>query len=132
MNSKIRQLVYISSLFCFCYSCTNYKAEVIPSCTPPGIVSFSQHIVPLLNARCNISGCHSGSQPQGNLNLESAVAYRQLMKSGSGYVDTINPKYSVLYSSMNSISNPMPPTGRLDDCSRELVLKWIQQKAKNN
>ena len=68
----------------------------------------------------------------GNLNLESAVSYGNLLDPQMGYVDTINPSSSLLYNSMNSTSNPMPPNGKLDKCKIELILKWIEQKAKNN
>jgi hypothetical protein len=98
----------------------------------PDTVSFSRDIIPLFNQHCNTAGCHSGSNPKGNLNLEPTLAYSQLMKNGSGYIDTINPLFSVLHASMNSVSNPMPPIGRLDKNKLDLVLKWIEQKAKNN
>lgn len=121
-----------------CYACRYDKYEQVEPakevCLPvlPDSVSFSKHIIPLLNKNCNTSGCHSGLSPEGKLNLEPAVAYSKLSKKGSGYIDTINPKNSVLYSAVVSASNPMPPTGRLDDCSIELIYKWMQQKGKNN
>ena len=79
-----------------------------------------------------MAGCHSGSNPKGNLNLENSESYEQLWRKKSGYIDTLNPSLSVLYASMNSSSNPMPPAGKLDNCTVELILRWIQQKAKNN
>ena len=106
------------------------QPEII--CITPDSVSFANDLIPLFNKHCNGSGCHAGTNPGGNLSLDSAAAYNQLMNPASGYVDTINPSYSVLYAEMNSESNPMPPTGKLDKCSLELVLKWIKQKAKNN
>ncbi len=108
----------------------NTEPELI--CNPPATVSFNNDLKPIFNQYCNTSGCHSGSSPAGNLDLTPAVAYTQLMKPSKGYVDTINPQYSVLYADMNSSSDPMPPTGKLDKCKLELVMKWIQQKAKNN
>ena len=120
----------------FCFSCKKDKALVpepaVVPCNLPDVVSYQNNIQPLFNAHCIDSGCHSGANPGGHLNLEASVSYAQLMKSGSGYIDTLKPEFSVLYSQMNSSSNPMPKTGKLDDCSIGLVLKWIQQKAKNN
>jgi hypothetical protein len=101
-------------------------------CNIPETVSFNNDLVPLFNQNCSISGCHSGNAPAGNLNLEPVVAYSQLMKKSAGYVDTIHPQYSILYSQMSSASTPMPPTGNLDQCKIDLVMKWIEQKAKNN
>ena len=113
-------------------SCTYEKVEPQVVCVNPDIVSFKKDIQPIFDKHCNTAGCHSGNNPSGNLNLEAAVAYSQLSKKNNSYLDTLNPKYSVLYASMNSTGNPMPPNGKLDRCTLDLVLKWIQQKAKNN
>ena len=106
--------------------------EIIHSCNFPEKVSFNNDIIPVLKNSCSTSGCHTGLSPAGNLNLDDSVAYKKLMKHGSGYIDTINPNYSLLYSQMISSSTPMPPSGKLSDCKILLVLQWIQQKAKNN
>jgi hypothetical protein len=116
----------------FIYGCKHDPVEAVKTCVLPETVSFSQHIVPLFNAHCNTSGCHSGNQPAGGLNLEPNNAYAQLSQSGSGYIDTINPNYSLLYAQMISVNTPMPPTGTLEKCSTDLVLRWISQKAPNN
>lgn len=115
------------------YSCTYDKVSVIkPSCNTPATVSFNNDILPIFQNSCSTSGCHTGTSLAGNLNLEAGHAFISLMKPGSGYLDTINPNYSLLYSQMKSASKPMPPSGNLDDCKTSLILKWIQQKAKNN
>lgn len=113
-------------------ACKYDKYEPLAKCTTPAVVSFTQHVQPIFNNHCNTSGCHSGTHPAGGLNLEPIVAYGQLLNSSSGYVDTVNPNYSVIIASINSVSSPMPPTGLLDSCTTSVVLKWIQQKAKNN
>jgi hypothetical protein len=125
---KCVKIVFFTLLGCF--SCTHEKQE--PICTLPTTVSFQQNILPIFNQYCNTSGCHSGSTPSANLNLEPSVAYAQLTRKGKGYLDTLTPQYSVLFASMNAITNPMPKSGRLDNCTVELVYKWIEQKAKNN
>ena len=117
-------------------SCTKEKAQPVSpdvtaiSCDTIETVSFSQHIMPLFNQHCNTAGCHGGSSPRGNLNLEGSVAYTQL--TTKGYIDTLKPNFSILYAEMMSTVRPMPPSGKLDTCKTNLVLKWIQQKAKNN
>ncbi len=116
-------------------SCTKEVGKQPPApvidCVP-STVSFSQNVIPLFNAHCNTSGCHSGSFPAGNLNLEASSAYAQLHQSGKGYIDTITPNFSLLYAQMISVTQPMPPTGKLEDCKTGIILRWIQQKAKNN
>lgn len=116
----------------FSWACTYEKVEPQLDCKSPAVVSFKDDIQPIFDTHCNNAGCHGGNNPAGNLNLEASEAYAQLWRKKSGYIDTLNPAYSVLYASMNATSNPMPPTGKLDACTLALVLKWIEQKAKNN
>jgi len=106
--------------------------ELKQDCTLPNTVSFSQDVLPILNTQCSVPGCHTGAANAGSLNLDASVAYTKLSNYGSGYIDTLNPEFSVLYSKLISSSDVMPPTGKLDNCKIQLILKWIQQKAKNN
>ena len=115
------------------YSCTYDHTDNVPCNTSvPDTISFHENILPLFSADCSTAGCHSGGSPSGNLSLEDSIAYTQLMRSGSGYINTVTPNFSLLYSQMISTNDPMPPSGKLSDCQIELVLKWIQQGAKNN
>lgn len=129
-----RLVAHLIFLIWLVYGCKHDQAKLIPvdSCNSPVVVSFSSDLVPLFSKNCALSGCHSGAAPASNLNLEPAVAYTQLMNHSKGYVDTIHPLFSLLYAQMTSVSTPMPPTGNLSSCNTALVLKWIQQKAKNN
>ncbi len=122
-------LVYGITFFSCCKD--NMDSQVCHSMLPD-TVSFQGDIQPLFNTYCTNSGCHSGSEPSGNLNLVDSVAYQQLSKPGSGYINTTTPTHSILYSQMISASQPMPPDGKLDPCMTDLVLKWIEQGAENN
>lgn len=113
-------------------SCTYDNLESHPCANAPDIISFSADIVPILNTNCSTLLCHSGSEPAGNLNLEADKAYTSLQKEGSGYINTANPTHSVVYSQLFSTSKPMPPDGKLDPCTTSLILKWLEQGAKNN
>lgn len=124
--SKFVVLITLILLF----SCTKAKVEDV--CTTPEMVSFQKDIQPIFNTNCATSGCHAGTKPTGTLNLEASVAYANLTDSKSGYLDTVQPKASLLYTSMTSITNPMPPNGKLSKCTTDLILQWIEQKAKNN
>ncbi len=111
------------------FSCS--YTEIDPTCTKqlPDTISFGKNIIPILNANCNSSKCHSGSSPAGFLDLSPSAAYLKLLKKGSGYVNTINPQTSILYI---QITSTMPPSGEMDPCDIALILKWMEQKAKNN
>lgn len=111
--------------------CTYDHSEPL-TCVPPDTVSFSRDIQPIFAAHCTDISCHIGGVPAGGLNLETAQAYPELSNPRSGYVDTLKPNISLLYAQMISVSTPMPPSGNLDECTTDLVLKWIAQKAKDN
>ena len=91
-------------------------------------VSFVQDIVPIFNAACNGSGCHSagGVAPD----LSAANAYTAL--TGGNYVNSSNPQISELYQWMTGKrAAPMPLSGPNKDYNA-LVLAWIKQGAQNN
>jgi hypothetical protein len=127
-------------LLTLCISACVYhkQEEILPSrqCLTksklPDTISFNKNILPILTSNCATSGCHSGPSPKGNLNLDAIHAYKQLSKKGSGYIDTIQPVYSILYGVLISPNNPMPPAGPLDPCDIEMIRKWMEQKARPN
>lgn len=135
MNDRPIKVLGVWLLLVTVMGCRNNKmVNATPElvCTTPVEVSFNKDVLPILVNNCATSGCHSGQKPEGNFNLEASIAYKTLSKRGSGYIDTITPRYSVLYGAMVSESDPMPPTGKLDKCKLEVIEKWMQQKAKNN
>ncbi|MBO9698938.1 MAG: hypothetical protein J7604_01950 [Sporocytophaga sp.] len=96
-------------------------------------VSFKGDLLPIFQNNCATGfECHAGQSPAGGLNLEASQAYSNLTRPKSGYVDTINPSRSLLYAALISVTQPMPPYGKLDDCSIEQILKWMDDNAKNN
>ncbi|HXD92837.1 MAG TPA: hypothetical protein VNX01_06455 [Bacteroidia bacterium] len=130
-NKRNKKQVLIAILIvtsaCF-FSC---KKKTSPSTTPslPATVSFSNDIMPVFNAHCNTSGCHSGGSPAASLNLSQSVAYSQLFAKHE--IDTTNASNSNLH--IEVASGQMPQTGgKLSDYNISLIQKWIQQKAKNN
>ena len=108
-----------------------YYDQVIPvepSAEDVGNVTFSADIIPIFNASCNVSGCHSagGQKP----NLTPANAYTSLMTGG--YVNKTTPESSVIYQRMKGADGtPMPPTGSNSTYNAK-VLKWIELGAQNN
>ena len=137
-NKRIYYLPFFLLALSISYATCTYKngnqINPLQDCSGlmPDTVSFSKNIIPLLTTNCAIPTCHSGSKPAGSLNLDASAAYSQLGKSGSGYIDTLNPTYSVLYSSLVSTSTPMPPNESLSTCNLQLIQKWMKQGGKNN
>ncbi len=133
VNNRKLQLILFWISCNFLFSCSYKKLDIEP-CTGqiPDTVSFSNNLLPMFRSHCSTSGCHAGSMPAGNLNLEDGQAYSQLHQPGRGYINTNKPEFSVLYTEMISTTQPMPPTGNLNECETGKVLKWIEQGAKNN
>jgi hypothetical protein len=107
-----------------------YYDQVLPV-QPAGDVgemSFSGDIIPIFNASCNGTSCHSqgGEAPD----LTAANAYTSL--TNGGYINKSNPESSTLYRWMNGEeSSPMPLSGPNATYNAK-VLAWIEQGALNN
>ena len=134
MNSTIKNkkqilvAILIATSICF-FSCKKKTTTPSPTQTLPTVVSFNNDIIPVFNAHCNSSGCHTGGSPAAGLNLSASVSYLQLFTKHE--IDTTNASSSNLY--IEVASGQMPQTGgKLNDYNISLIQKWIQQKAKNN
>jgi hypothetical protein len=140
LGVSLASLVLVSLLF----SCANNKLEKpinptsktnsSPTCFEglSDTISFHKQIIPILTENCALPSCHSSSRPEGNLNLEASVAYVQITRPSRGYLYIIEPESSLLYNSLTSPANLMPPTGKMPDCKIDLIMKWMKQGALNN
>lgn len=117
---------FLALLLAGCYKDKTVIFETGEEITRP--VSFVQDIVPVFNAACNGSGCHSAGGVAPDLSV--ANAYTAL--TGGNYVNTSNPQSSELYQWMTGKrAAPMPLSGPNKDYNA-LVLAWIKQGAQNN
>lgn len=82
-------------------------------------VSFSAFVLPLVQTRCQ--GCHSGSAPQGNVNLSTYNDVKTVAANGK------------LYTALTRTTNWMPRGGaKLDDCTLDKIKAWVDAGAPNN
>jgi hypothetical protein len=82
-------------------------------------VTFSNFVQPLIQSRCQ--GCHSGSAPQGGINLSTHANVKTLADNGK------------IYEVITRSVNWMPKGGqKLDDCTTSKVKAWIDAGAPNN
>lgn len=130
-----RAILVIAVLVCLTTGCTRDTAPgiVCQSCAA-NAVSFSNDIIPIFNANCNISGCHNTIDDAGRVNLDPANAYATVTEPGKGYVVKNNANYSLLYSQLLvGANNHMPNNGRqLDACDIQKIYCWINQGGLNN
>ena len=87
----------------------------------PGEVSFSVHIVPIMQAHC--TSCHNTGDPQGNVNLEG---YTQVL---------IHANNGSLYGSIahDAKFSPMPSAAqKIPSCNIVQIKTWVDAGAANN
>lgn len=102
--------------------------EEMPIDTTAPPVSFSLDIIPLFNASCNSSGCHSlgGVEPD----LSPTNAYAEL--TTMGYLNLDDPVQSELYQWITGNRRISMPIEGPDPELNRLVLTWITQGALDN
>ncbi len=106
-----------------------YKNVILPDAAfdpdgPAMAVSFKTELVPILNAKCALSGCHvSGSRKPF---LSTALSYQEIVNGG--FVNTVIPKESILYKSINGSMREYIPSA----IDRQKVYDWIRNGAPNN
>ena len=100
----------------------------------PDEVSFETDVVAILSDQCATSGCHTGSSPQGGLNLniedsDAATLYAAVL----GQVDVDEPQSSVL---LAKATNVTAHTGgeifNTSSSEYKTILKWIEDGAFND
>ncbi len=110
--NKITRLLLLASFFVIYNSCSkSSNGSTSGTCDPN--VSFSTQVLPLLNQKCNISGCH---------NNVSAVSYSTYTAAQSAA--------SLIKSSV--VSGSMPRNGSLTATQKSIITCWVDNGAKNN
>lgn len=98
---------------------------------PEQNVSYSEHIQPVFNVKCNNSGCHNSSDMAGGLSL---ITWANTVSDPS-VVFPKEPEVSKLYWAITGNGAPiMPPLGYQPLTQNQIdgIKTWIQEGAKNN
>ena len=93
----------------------------------PDTVYFKQTILPLITSNCAMSGCHDAVSKKEGVILTN---YTNIMRE----VKVTTPASSDLYKCLFANSEdrmPPAPAAEFTITQKSLVLKWIQQGAKN-
>lgn len=106
-----------------------YKDIILPDVAvdpdgPPQAVSFQTDIMPMVNTKCALSGCHvSGAHKP---YLVPATSYLALVNGG--FVNTVIPKESIIYKKINESMREYIPSA----ADRQKIYDWIRNGALNN
>jgi len=97
---------------------------------PDANVSYSQHVQPLFNTTCALSGCHDDATRQSNLSLTSY----QNATARPGIIVPGNADGSILVQRIDGRLQPQMPYQRQPLNSNQIngIKKWINEGAKNN
>jgi hypothetical protein len=111
----------------------NHTSDIV---FPDSLVSFSKQVSPLFQQTCVAAGCHGGSQPAANLNLEYDVCWRSLIDFSPPIVLVKNGKNSplIMYIDGSNRRSPRMPLNSqpLTTNQSNGIKKWIDEGAKNN
>jgi hypothetical protein len=130
MKARIKKILLLGSVAIATSLSGCYKDIISPGqdpTAPPQAVSFSGDLLPLFVTNCAASGCHD-AVPAHKPALTAAKAYNAILSGG--YVNTVVPTNSIIYSEVKSGS--MPPAGALKPADVQKLLDWIRNGAPNN
>ncbi len=117
-------------LFAACDDSINAR-DIDNQIIPAQNVSYSEHIQPVFNVKCNNSGCHNSSDMAGGLSL---ITWANTV-SDPAVVFPFEPDVSKLYWAItNNGAQLMPPLGYQPLTQNQIdgIKTWIREGAKNN
>jgi hypothetical protein len=107
-----------------CYKDVIYPAAAVDPDGPPQAVSFKTDILPLVSTNCAKAGCHVAGGHKPYMTVD--VAYTQI--TGGGFVNTLVPKSSILYTMINGEMKEYIPSAK----DRQKIYDWIRNGTPNN
>ena len=101
------------------------QPEPRPLPEPEPAVTFQEDILPILQARCAVPGCHAAPNPARGLNLETYAGFEK-----GGVFNPGDSKDSEVIRRIDG--GGMPPGAPLDDAQIQLFKDWIDEGAQDN
>lgn len=101
---------------------------------PDSGVSYSQHVEPLFQQRCALSGCHAGSSPTAGLNLTTPSYHNLVNNHQPRLVTSGEPQNSLLVQRLDGTIGQRMPLNRQALTPNQIngIRKWIQEGVPNN
>jgi len=106
-------------------SCYYDKAELLyPNsnlpCDTTTVVQFSTDVLPVMNASCNLGGCHNTVSASSGVILDTYAGIRTQALNGR------------LMGSVNSTGTMPKGASKLNNCTLAKIQKWIDAGTPNN
>jgi hypothetical protein len=132
------QVIFLGLVIYFLASLLSCKDQTNQNLTsnivfPDSLVSFSKQVEPLFRQTCVAAGCHGGSQPAANLNLDSD-AWHSLIDYSPPIILPKNGTNSILVMRLDGRIAPQMPLRSQPLTINQIkgVKKWIDEGAKYN
>ena len=125
MKPTLLKSLLFCGVVCFLYSC---KHDPILPDSP--VVSFKDHVLPIIVGNCSATGCHPAVGGEFSLMTYSDVIENGDIKPGSNKDDS--DLLEVIKSSKDNKRMPPPPAPPLTNDQIQLIELWINQGAKDN
>lgn len=102
-------------------------SKIIPS----NNVSYSQHIQPIFDARCNNAGCHNSMDRKAGLSLAN---WAETTSNSQIVFPGLPDNSKLIWAIEGRTVNPMPPIGYRPLTKNQIdgIRTWIKEGAKNN
>jgi hypothetical protein len=119
-RTSILRTLFVFSAFLLLSSCEydTIEPDIIPI-PPDQTISFIQDILPVFSAKC--VECHDGNRKP---DLRNDKAYGALINE---YINTNEPESSKLYEVLTGFHSD-----KASAQEKQLILRWIEQGAKDN
>lgn len=104
-----------------CYQKNMEELYPVSTCDTT-VTNYASIIKPIIDANCATSGCHDVTTHANNIDLSNYNGLHSIAIS-SKLVGSIKQDGS---------ANPMPPSGKLDECSIAKVSRWVNKGSQNN
>lgn len=105
------------------------QPEPPPLPAPEPAVTFQEDILPILQARCAVPGCHAAPNPALGLNLETYAGFEKGSLAGPVFIPEDSKGSKVV---QRIDGGGMPPGAPLADDQIQLFKDWIDAGAKDN
>jgi len=109
----MKKLNFLVQIIAFAISITSCSTTVIEEVVILGPVTYTTNVSAIIRNNC--LPCHAGTSPSAGLNLETFEGVQNSTENGN------------LLARINSVSNPMPSSGKMSDILINTIEEWAIQ-----